>query len=514
MKLLALSLIAALGTGMAFAPTAPARESFDPRIPAESWAPRDTADTLWRRGRIAISEESWQEAADAFRDIVDRYPRSAYAGDALYWEAFALQRLGRQSDMRRAAAALDKQKSDYPKATTFVSGESSALLARVNGRLARSGDHDAAVAVADMASALAEMTAASVGEAMAVASAEIARAAPEIRREMTRVEPEIRRGLAEARRGLAESQRGMRRSSDEDEIPPGCEGAVDDDRIEALNAMMQLNAEQALPILRKVLQRRDKCSELLRRKAVFLVSQQRSEEAVEILLEVAKSDPDRPTRENAVFWLSQSNSERATEVLEQILLRESDTELQKKAVFALAQGRSDRSQAILRDFIRRRDADDEVRGEAIFWLGQSKNAANSAALREAFATLDDDDAKEKVLFSLSQNRSPENSRFLLERAKDRTLDGDLRKSALFWAGQSGAPVKDLAEIYDTAGDDSDLREQVIFTLSQRRDEPAIDKLLDIARKEPDRELRRQAIFWLSQSRDPRVAKLLEEIINK
>lgn len=513
MKLLALSLITALGTGVAFAPSAPAHRAFDPRLPAESWAPRDTADTLWRRGRIAISEEAWQDAADAFRDIVDRYPRSAYAGDALYWEAFALQRIGRQSDMRRAAAALDKQKSDYPKATTYVSGESSALLARVNGRLARSGDHDAAVAVADMASAIAEATVAGVAEAMAAASAELARAEPEIRRELARIEPEVRRGLAEARRGLSEARRDMDRA-DEDEIPPGCEGAVDDDRIEALNAMMQLNAEQALPILKKVLQRRDKCSELLRRKAVFLVSQQRSEEAVEILLETAKTDPDRPTRENAVFWLSQSNSPRATEVLEQILLRESDTELQKKAVFALAQGRSDRSQAILRDFIRRRDADDEVRGEAIFWLGQSRNAENSAALREVFTTLDDEDAKEKVLFSLSQNRSPENARFLLERAKDRTLDADLRKSALFWAGQGGAPVKDLAEIYDTAGDDSDLREQVIFTLSQRRDTPAIDKLLDIARKEPDRELRRQAIFWLSQSRDPRVAKLLEEIINK
>jgi HEAT repeat protein len=323
----------------------------------------------------------------------------------------------------------------------------------------------------------------------------------------------MRRGLAEARRGLAEARMEMRGDRDSD-VPPGCEDAVDDDRVEALNAMMQLNGDQALPILRRVLQRRDKCSELLRRKAVFLVSQKRSDEAVDILLEVAKTDPDRTTREDAVFWLSQTGSERATEVLEQILLRESDTELQKKAVFSLAQGRSDRSQAVLRDFIRRRDVDDEVRGDAIFWLGQARNPANAAALREAFTSLTDDDAKEKVLFSLSQSRAPENTQFLLDRAKDRTLNIDLRKSALFWAGQGGAPAKDLGEIYDNAGDDTDLREQVIFTLSQRRDQPALDKLLDIARKEPDRELRRQAIFWLSQSRDPRVAKLLEEIIDR
>ncbi len=513
MKLLTISLISALATGAALAPSHSVTAVADPSMPAASWAPRDTADTLWRRARIAISDEAWQEAADAFREIVTRYPRSAYAGDALYWEAFALQRLGRQSDLRRAAVALEQQKTEYPKATTHVSGESSTLLARVNGRLARAGDHDAAASVADMASAIAEATVAGVADAMAAASAEIARAEPEIRRALARAEPEMRRGLAEARRGLAEARVEMRGERDAD-VPPGCEGAVDDERIEALNAMMQLNAEQALPILKKVLQRRDKCSELLRRKAVFLVSQQRSDEAVDILLEVAKTDPDRPTREDAVFWLSQTGSERATEVLEQILLREDDTELQKKAVFSLAQGRSDRSQAILRDFIRRRDVDNEVRGEAIFWLGQARNPANAAALREVFSTLSDDEAKEKVLFSLSQSRSPENTRFLLDRAKDRSLDADLRKSALFWAGQGGAPAKDLADIYDTAGDDTDLREQVIFTLSQRKDAPALDKLLDIARKEPDRELRRQAIFWLSQSRDPRVAKLLEEIINK
>ncbi|MCE9601885.1 MAG: HEAT repeat domain-containing protein [Gemmatimonadetes bacterium] len=502
MKILTISLVSALATGAALVPAHPADSIADPFVPAASWAPRDTADTLWRRARIAISDESWQEAADAFREIVTRYPRSAYAGDALYWEAFALQRLGRQSDLRRAVVALERQKEDYPKATTHVSGESSALLARVNGRLARAGDHDAAIAVTDMASSIAEATVLGVADALASVGAELARA-----------EPEMRRGLAEARRGLAEARMDARGDRDAD-VPPGCEDAVDDERIEALNAMMQLNAEQAIPILKKVLQRRDKCSELLRRKAVFLVSQKRSDEAVDLLLEVAKTDPDRATREDAVFWLSQTGSDRATEVLEQILLRESDTELQKKAVFSLAQGRSDRSQAVLRNFIRRRDVDDEVRGDAIFWLGQARNPANAAALREAFSTLSDDEAKEKVLFSLSQSRTPENTSFLLERAKDRTLSIDLRKSALFWAGQGGAPAKDLGEIYDNAGDDTDLREQVIFTLSQRRDAPAVDKLIDIARKEPDRELRRQAIFWLSQSRDPRVAKLLEEIINK
>ena len=66
-----------------------------------------------------------------------------------------------------------------------------------------------------------------------------------------------------------------------------------------------------------------------------------------------------------------------------------------------------------------------------------------------------------------------------------------------------------------SGTERELRAKVIFSLSQRRnDAAAVDKLVEIARKETDPELRKQALFWLGQSRDPRAAAILEEIINK
>ncbi len=42
----------------------------------------------------------------------------------------------------------------------------------------------------------------------------------------------------------------------------------------------------------------------------------------------------------------------------------------------------------------------------------------------------------------------------------------------------------------------------------------MDKLLDIAKNEPDKELKKKAIFWLSQSDDPRVADYLQSIIDQ
>jgi len=59
-----------------------------------------------------------------------------------------------------------------------------------------------------------------------------------------------------------------------------------------------------------------------------------------------------------------------------------------------------------------------------------------------------------------------------------------------------------------------MREQLIFVLSQRGDKPAADKLFDIAKSDPDRELRKKALFWLGQMNDPRVADLLQQILEQ
>ena len=93
-------------------------------------------------------------------------------------------------------------------------------------------------------------------------------------------------------------------------------------------------------------------------------------------------------------------------------------------------------------------------------------------------------------------------------------DMELRKKALFWAGQSGVSIQELASLYDRMGD-TEMKESIIFTLSQRqKDKASIDKLFDIAKNEKNSELRKKAIFWLGQSRDPRVQQFLVDLINK
>jgi len=89
----------------------------------------------------------------------------------------------------------------------------------------------------------------------------------------------------------------------------------------------------------------------------------------------------------------------------------------------------------------------------------------------------------------------------------------MRKKALFWAGQGASSTAMLVSLYSTMTE-REMKDQMIFALSQKRDAAATDKLMDIARNDPDREARRKAMFWLGQSKDPRVATMLLDIISQ
>jgi hypothetical protein len=60
--------------------------------------------------------------------------------------------------------------------------------------------------------------------------------------------------------------------------------------------------------------------------------------------------------------------------------------------------------------------------------------------------------------------------------------------------------------------DREVRKQAIFALSQRSTNEAVPALIRIARTNDDPELRRTALFWLGQSEDPRAITLFEEIL--
>ncbi|HEY6809344.1 MAG TPA: HEAT repeat domain-containing protein [Gemmatimonadales bacterium] len=427
------------------------------RTPPLAWAPDDPGDSLYRAARQLLNRARYVEAASGFADLIRRYPKSTYTPDAYYWQAFSLYKTGDAANLKRARTALDDQRAHYPQAATR--GDADALYAQVQGALARQGDADAAAWV---------------------------------------------RAHAESATSSTSTAAGNCATEDDD----------DDPRIAALNALLQMDAENAMPILKQVLARRDACSTTLRRKAVFILSQKETAETEDVLLGVARNDPDEDVREQAVFWLSQVGSERAVSALDSILLNSTNPELQDKAVFALSQIDLPSAGKSLREYAERANAPREAREKAIFWLGQQNDGANAPYLRELYGKLTDEDLKEKVIFSISQIGGADNLRWLMDLAQNEQESIELRKKALFWAGQSDHVALDqLTALYDHM-QNRDMKEQLIFVYSQRNEGAALDKLIDIAKHETDRDLRKKAIFWIGQSHDPKAVQYLQEIINQ
>ncbi len=88
-----------------------------------------------------------------------------------------------------------------------------------------------------------------------------------------------------------------------------------------------------------------------------------------------------------------------------------------------------------------------------------------------------------------------------------------RSAVFWLGQAAGAAVDGaLDSIAGDTGTDREVRKQAVFVLSQRSSEEAIPALIRVARMSPDPELRRTALFWLGQSNDPRAIDLFEEIL--
>lgn len=523
MRAIGLGLVVLVSVGTA----APAlgRSPVPHETPPPAYIQGDPADSLYRAARTALNQRDYAGAAALFGRISARYPKSGYAADALYWQAFAQYRLGSDQQLRGALRALERQRRSYPEAGTR--GDAAALERRILGELARRGDADAAAAIAAEAARIAAPPVPPVppvAPAAPVAPATPARPTTPATPARPRTPPmpsgpttgviaPDMRGLTRQMNGLSREMNELSRSLGALAGDAACSAADADTKIAALNALQQMDPERAAPVLKRVLAKRDSGSTCLRRKALFLLAQQGREEDVDVLLQSARTDPDAEVREQAVFWLSQAGSERSVAALDSILRTTTDPQIQDKAVFALSQVGSEHGQQALRAYAQRADVPEPMREKAIFWLGQSGRSEDQAFLRSLYGKLKSDELKTKVLFSVAQTGTDESQRWLLDVARNPKEPLAQRKHALYWASQGGARTEDVARVYATTAE-RELREQVLFVLSQRGDSAAADRLVDVARHDPDPALRQKALFWLGQMDDPRAAQLLQEIIEK
>jgi HEAT repeat protein len=358
--------------------------------------------------------------------------------------------------LRDAVKALERQRRQYARAATR--GDGDALLVRVNGALARLGDSNAAERVAERGRTTAEQ--------------------------------------------------------------PCARGDRDDERAEALNALMQMSAENAMPILKTVLAKRDACSAELREKAVFLVSQKRTSETEDILLGVVRDDPSQEVKKKAVFWMGQVNTDRAAQALVTML----ETSTTSSELREQADLRPDAAAERARPGWRYAESPRTTSRPASCARRRCSGSASSDRRRTRSICADCSTGSpepggeqqrshpaEDPLLALADARRGERRVAAPGRDESEALGGDAQAGAV-QRRSGGVSTAALSALYPRLTD-RELKEHLIFVLSQKHDSDAVTRMIQIARSDPDRELRKKAIFWLGQSNDPRVKTSWSRLIN-
>jgi HEAT repeat protein len=75
-----------------------------------------------------------------------------------------------------------------------------------------------------------------------------------------------------------------------------------------------------------------------------------------------------------------------------------------------------------------------------------------------------------------------------------------------------AATRGLDSLTTDGSGDLEVRKQAVFALSQRPADEGVPVLIRVARSSPSRELRKSALFWLGQSEDPRALALFEDLL--
>ena len=301
-----------------------------------------------------------------------------------------------------------------------------------------------------------------------------------------------------------------------------CSNDADEVRRAALIGIMQMESSQVLPVIEKLLERRDECSVQLRRQAVELLSRSREPERLDIMLKVARTDPSGTVRRQAVLSIAQVNSERSTTVLDSIFFNATDTDVAEIALRGLAQQNSPAARTALKKIAESTTLATELRIRAVNQIGSGRRTPEDVQyLKDLYGKTTSQQLREGILRSVANQRSTESMNWLLGVARDKNAEIELRQVALRSAGQAspkdnsaGLEIKDLLALYDEFAHQPEMQEQLLDVLSQRPESAATEKLIQIASDSGNVTLRRRAIQRLGQRRDPRVRDFLLGIVSR
>ncbi len=181
-----------------------------------------------------------------------------------------------------------------------------------------------------------------------------------------------------------------------------------------------------------------------------------------------------------VYWLGRGANEESLNLLRNLIGAVNSTEAADRLTDAVGAHDDPRVAAILKDLVRSSKVE-RVRKTAVSWLGHL----------------------------------PGETSFLAALARDERESVEVRKEAADAIGDSpdGDALEQLQNLYRSVANREVKREILDAISDDRHEEPAVNFLIEVAEREPDREMRKEAIEGLGERKDSRSFQALEKIAN-
>ncbi len=270
-------------------------------------------------------------------------------------------------------------------------------------------------------------------------------------------------------------------------------------KLYALNSLLSVEPERAIPILEKYL--RGDYSPRLKERAMFVLSQSESPQARALLVELATSNADPALAMTAIQFLGLDFSPETATHLEAIYQSTNDIRVKSQILEALSLGQHE-------DLIleaARGEQDPELRGRAIELLGVMDAVPE---LQDLYSSETSVPLRARILEALFIAGDADT---LLEVARSES-DPVLRMKAIEGLAltDSAETSQALSTLYE-ASDDSRVKSKIIEAYMLQDNTEALVQLVE---NESDSQLRRQALELLSMMDSEAAAEYMIEILEQ
>lgn len=296
----------------------------------------------------------------------------------------------------------------------------------------------------------------------------------------------------------------------------------DETKAYVIMSLMQSDPSKGIVIATDILKPESKASPRLKQQVVIMLVQTDDERAVDVLLNVVRTEQDQRVKKQAVIMLGQrlDDPKKGDAIFNELkrLAMSNDPELAKIAVVALSQDDGQKSLQQLVELATSAQSM-EVRKMAVIHLAQRDDATACQALIRVYDnTKEDEELRRMAVVALAQSDCPQAADKLMDVARN-AESVELRRFALLQLVQkdSSKATQILTQMYDSEKNET-IKEGIINALGQAVDDgknkDALRKLMSIAKSDPSLEMRKKAIFWIGQSKDPEATQFLVDLLSK